>query len=335
MLLALAESVRALGPAVRIVAPRSPDGVTRQARDADFDVLEIPANDGRSYLANLARRGRLLDGEVLWCNGMVPAMGTIGSHRRRFVEVHQLPTGLQRGVWQLARRGVERVFTPSRSMQAKVPGAEVLMNWTRDPGPLRAVDLAEDEPLRVGFDGRFSPINGLEVLARSLQRLERLVDRPMRLVLAGNSRPPEHTATQRIEMELARVKHVERLRWTDSESFFEAVDLVVVPSVWAESFGFVAAEAMAHCCPVVVSDVGALVEVVGPNHPWVARAGDPIDTARIIKVFLETESAERTRVVANARQRWEAEFSPRAGQARVAEVLSETGLLPEPHFDTP
>ena len=51
------------------------------------------------------------------------------------------------------------------------------------------------------------------------------------------------------------------------DAFFSQVDLAVFPSVRAESFGLVAAEAMAAGVPFVVSDAGALPEVAGPDHP--------------------------------------------------------------------
>jgi len=54
---------------------------------------------------------------------------------------------------------------------------------------------------------------------------------------------------------------------------FAWAEVVVVPSRWAEAFGLVAAEAMAAGAAVVVSDAGALPEVVG-DAGRVFPAGD-------------------------------------------------------------
>jgi glycosyltransferase involved in cell wall biosynthesis len=327
MMVAFAEAARAVGIPVRVVAPRRPAGAADLARAHGFEVLEIPAEDRRDYLENLALRRRNLDAELLWCNGLVPALATAASRHRRIVQLHQVPSGLQRRVWQIARRGVSQVFVPSRSMQAQVPDSDVLVNWTDDPGPPRPPEPSDSEALRIGFIGRFSPIKGLDVLARAVQRLDRFSDRPVRLVLAGDSRFVDDFGSGLIELELGRVAHVERLGWVERAAFFAAVDLVVVPSVWAEPFGLVAAEAMAFGRPVLVSDAGALVEVVGASHPWVVRAGDALDTARVIQRFLDTDPGEVQRVCTQARRRWETEFSPAAGRRRVFTVLEQLGML--------
>jgi glycosyltransferase involved in cell wall biosynthesis len=211
-------------------------------------------------------------------------------------------------------------------MQSRVPGSDVLVNWTDAPETIHPVVDGDVDELRVGFIGRFSPIKGLDVLARAVQRLDRFSDRAIRLVLAGDGRFVDRFGGGVVEAELGRVAHLERLGWVERATFFAAVDLVVVPSVWAEPFGLVAAEAMAYGRPVVVSDAGALVEVVGTSHPWVARAGDAADTARIIGHFLDADACERRQVTARARERWEEHFSPEAGNRRVAAVMERLGL---------
>jgi glycosyltransferase involved in cell wall biosynthesis len=328
MLVALAQAVRNLGLDVQVVVPTEPDASAELARQAGFDVVEIPAGDRRSYLSGLARSRRRLGGDLWWCNGLVPALATAGSRHRRVLHLHQVPHGAHRAAWMVARRGMERTFVPSRSMAAQVPGSTVLTNWTSEitrdvPAPSR------DGVVRVGFIGRFSPIKGLDVLARAVQRLDRHFPDPIRLVLAGDARFVSPTDAALVSDELSRVVNVERLGWVSREQFFDAVDLLVVPSVWDEPFGLVAAEAMGAGRPVVVSDAGALPEVVGPDHPWVARAGDPIDTAEVVQRVLQLDPVERTAVCDAARARWEVEYAPKQAERRVATALTDLGLLPQ------
>ena len=132
----------------------------------------------------------------------------------------------------------------------------------------------------MGYLGRLSTDKGVDVLAgRHGQRPGR---RP-RLVLAGDTATCPRTPSRAVDAALAapgasgvRSGHV------PPDDLFRRVGVVVFPSVWAEPFGLVVAEAMAAGVPFVISDAGALPEVAGPDHPWVARAGDADDLARVI-----------------------------------------------------
>ena len=74
--------------------------------------------------------------------------------------------------------------------------------------------------------------------------------------------------------------------------------------------------------PVVVSDAGALPEVVGPEHPWIARAGDAEDLARVIRQAAQGDPA----AVERAYRRWKSLFSPEAGRERLRLLLETLGL---------
>ena len=111
------------------------------------------------------------------------------------------------------------------------------------------------------------------------------------------------------------------------EDLFRRVGLVVFPSVWAEPFGLVVAEAMAAGVPFVISDAGALPEVAGPDHPWVARAGDADDLARVVAQALaatpeEVQRRDRSRAPDVGRS----EYSPQAGRQRVQRLLDGLGV---------
>ena len=117
-----------------------------------------------------------------------------------------------------------------------------------------------------------------------------------------------------------------RLGHTAPADLFARVGVVAFPSVWSEPFGLVVAEAMAAGVPFVISDAGALPEVAGPDHPWVARAGDVDDLARVLGRALAATPEEVRDVTARARRRWEEQYSPRAGRGRVAALLAELGV---------
>ena len=80
---------------------------------------------------------------------------------------------------------------------------------------------------------------------------------------------------------------------------------------------------MAAGVPFVVSDAGALPEVAGSEHPWVARAGDAGDLAAVVARALEATPEEVRVVTQRARRRWEDEYSPLAGRQRVERLLAD------------
>ena len=93
------------------------------------------------------------------------------------------------------------------------------------------------------------------------------------------------------------------------------------PAAVPESFGLVVAEAMAAGVPFIVSDAGALPEVAGPDHPWVARRGDVADLARMIERALTADpdgAAIRDR---RGPCSLGDEYSPAAGRDRVQRLL--------------
>lgn len=324
MLLSMAEVARDLGLSTRVVAPTQPDELVRRASAAGFTCAPIECTDRRSYFTGLAMHRRRLRADIWWCNGLLPALATAGA-RRRVVHLHQEPVGAQRHAVRLARVGALRTVVPSASMASVVSDSTVLHNWTpelarSEPAP------SEDDVTRIGFIGRFSTIKGLDVLARALQRLDRLGVGPFRLVLAGDDRFVAGEQADAPRREVDRLPDVVRMGWVDPSAFFDAVDVVVVPSVCPETFGLVAAEAMAVGRPLVVSDAGALPEVVGPDHPWVARAGDPVDLAEVIRVLLDTSPSTRAATCDRARTRWETFFGPAPGRRRFTELLGSLGL---------
>jgi glycosyltransferase involved in cell wall biosynthesis len=85
-----------------------------------------------------------------------------------------------------------------------------------------------------------------------------------------------------------------------TESIAKA-DLLVVPSLAGEVFGMVLAESMLLRIPVLVSDLGAFVEVLG-NTGSTFRIGDTSDLARQIAGVLDDTSLSN-RMASAARQR--------------------------------
>ena len=321
MLLRIARALRALGVEPVVLTPSTPGDLAAAARAEGLVVTELECRDRRGYAAALLR-WRLAHRDLpLWCNGLLPATATAGIGPR-IVHLHRVPSSRgQRAAARLAAAGARQVVVPSELLARLTPGARVLPNWTDG---LTARDHATvGTPARIGFLGRLTEEKGAHVLARALEILL-AQGRDLRLVVAGEARfAAEDDGAARA---LARLgNRVELLGWTSPQELLDQVDVAAFPSVVPESFGMVAAEAMGAGTPFVVSDAGALPEVVGTGHPYVARAGDAEDLARQIARALDATEEERRAATSAARSRWQQRYSPAAGTDRVRALLRACG----------
>jgi glycosyltransferase involved in cell wall biosynthesis len=316
MLLRIVTALSELGYEITVVAPSTPGQLATEARAAGLTVDEVPCRDRPSYARELRRSARK-HSDLIWCNGLLPALATAG-RPRRVVHLHQLPLGRQRVLAGLARLGARTTLVPSDYLGQAVRGSRVLPNWTDDLDLLPA--SRGGDQVVVGFLGRVGREKGTDVLAQACRLLDADVRRKVRLVVAGDDRFVPKADRQVVARALADAGvEVGRPGWVDPRAFFADVDVTVFPSVRPESFGLGAAEAMAAGRPVVVSDAGALPEVVGPRHPWVVPRGDAPALARVLASAIRALPA--TAVVAEQRARWEAEFSPAAGRRHLAELM--------------
>lgn len=324
MLLAIARAARSLGRDVTIVGPATPSHVLDMARREGFRTVAIPGHSARSYLRHLRawdakhRRG------VLWCNGLRPAFATSG-RPNRIVHLHQLPGPSQRALATLARRGALATLVPSHYLAERVRGAATLWNWTDDlPHERASTGRATgtqpgDGPLTIGYIGRLSHGKGVHVLCAAVELLrERGHD--VKLLLAGEARFVNDEEAAAVEAAIDRLAGAAiRRGWMDRSDFFGKVDVAVFPSTLPESFGLVAAEAMAARCPFVASNVGAMPEVVGSGYPYLV----PPDDATALADTLERALGDDWSAQLDASfDRWQENFTTAAGRSRVDRVLT-------------
>lgn len=321
MLLRHAEALLALGHPVTVVAPDAPSEVLDAAASLGAEVVAIRADGRRDYLHRLRAWDRVERRGLLWCHGLVPAFATAG-RGNRIVHLHQEPRSrAQQMAAGLARSGALATLVPSVDASTRIRGSSPHPNWTAELPRLEHSDV--EHPHDVGYLGRLSTDKGVDVLARAMGR----VADGSRLLIAGDTRYVSAESVAIVDAAIADLgARAVRLGHVPPDDLFRRARVVVFPSVWAEPFGLVVAEAMAAGVPFVISDAGALAEVAGPDHPWIARAGDADDLARVIGQVLAADPEELRVVTDRARLRWEDEYSPQAGRTRVQRLLEELGV---------
>lgn len=321
MLFAIAEAARELGKRAVIAAPSSPDPVLFEARKRGFETIELSSRSRLNYMVELRKWWRKTGANsLLWCNGLLPAVAT-GGLRHRIVHLHQVPSGRLKFILPFARFGASVILVPSTHMKDAIEGSELFPNWSD------GVDISEkaekSQPkLRVGFIGRFSSDKGLLTLIEAMNRAVGLIPSSARLVLAGEPKFIGSDDQERIREAIdTSLVPIEQHGWVKPAQFFSSIDLAVVPSIWPEAFGLVATECMSARVPLIVSDAGALPEIVGPDYPWIFKAGDSQSLLDGILGVTAAPTIQKNLIVNSAFKRWESLYSPVSGRESVKKIL--------------
>ena len=141
----------------------------------------------------------------------------------------------------------------------------------------RSRPRAAGQDLRFGFLGRLVPEKGIGWLVRLLALRGPVPG--WRLRVGGRFSDPA------FEQEVRRLAcpRVEFLGQVDPRVYFQALDVLVVPSLWSEPFGLVATEAMAHGVPVLAAARGGLQEII--EHGRNGFLFEPDDPATLLMLF--------------------------------------------------
>jgi glycosyltransferase involved in cell wall biosynthesis len=227
--------------------------------------------------------------ECTRCHGRNTLPGVILNCRGSRPEAAAYGAGLM--LWQrrLAAQ-VDEFILPSRfaearlrAMGAPITRASVLPHVIRE--------FAAAPPAATGghvlMASRLAPEKGVEVAIEAC----RIAGVP--LVVAGDG--PER---RRLDVGPGAVRFVGRVGAAELSQLRRTASLAVVPSLSAETFGLVAAEAMASGLAVAASRIGGLPEIVPED--WLVAPGDPHALAAAIgRLPLELNAGARA--IAQAR----------------------------------
>lgn len=117
-------------------------------------------------------------------------------------------------------------------------------------GDNRSLKKFSERGLVVGFIGNDTPYKGLQVLARAVEGLDVDV-----MVWGGK------------KMEDGRIHYRGKFRNGQLPEVYREMDLLVVPSIWKETFSLVTLEALSFGVPVLVSDNVGAQDVVREYMP--------------------------------------------------------------------
>jgi glycosyltransferase involved in cell wall biosynthesis len=153
----------------------------------------------------------------------------------------------------------------------------------------------------IAFQGRLVTTKGVGILFEAA-RLLLAQNRSFELLVIGDG--PERSPLEGLSNEAPLAGHVRfagRLRGAQLDAALAEASVVVVPSLGGEAFGLVVAENMLRGLPVITSDLGAFVEVLGDGGVTF-RTGDAAELARELARILD-DPAFASRLAQRGRQR--------------------------------
>jgi len=129
------------------------------------------------------------------------------------------------------------------------------------------------------FAGRMDRLKGGSELIQALPDVARRLERPLRVVFAGDG--PERGAWERQAAAISATGsgiRAEFRGWVSKpalEELYAASDLLVLPSLWPEPLALVGLEAARHRLPAVAYDVGGISDWLHSGSNGFLAPGDP------------------------------------------------------------
>jgi glycosyltransferase involved in cell wall biosynthesis len=188
----------------------------------------------------------------------------------------------------------------------------------------RAIYGVRRDEFVVGIAARLIPHKGHTLLFRAAERLATLLPH-LRVLVAGDG--PLRDALENEASQMA-ARNVEFVGFVDDvRTFMNACDVLAfltMPEL-NEGFGLAALEGMAAACPVVVTRVGPLPEVVGEGEGGIVVDPGSVDELELALTRLASDPSLRARLGGGGRRRARERFSVDAmvgGTLRVYAELS-------------
>jgi len=186
-----------------------------------------------------------------------------------------------------------------RATARTIPGA------VRIPKSIPNFSVTGTSAIRVGYIGMLTTNKGVSTLGAAAALLGE--DAPFEYLIAGDG-DPEFARQVLSKFPASKTTY---LGWVNPNSFYPMIDVLVVPSIWAEPFGNVCVEGLSFGVPAIVARSGALPGIIdhGTNG-LVFQAGDHEGLAACLRTIeSDRHLLERMRdgALASAKQ-----YSPEA-----------------------
>jgi glycosyltransferase involved in cell wall biosynthesis len=172
-------------------------------------------------------------------------------------------------------------------------------NHARMRSLMRGTLKIQDYEKVVLYSGKFVPKKGVDFFVLAMRRLPREIRKKLVFVFVGNGPLKDRVQRMALESPALRAYFVGFKNQKDLSAYYHAADLLVLPSVYGETWGLVVNEALHHGVPCVVSDrVGCAPDLIDPGVTGeIFKAGNAEDLLaamqRALAVSARPEIRER------------------------------------------
>jgi glycosyltransferase involved in cell wall biosynthesis len=155
------------------------------------------------------------------------------------------------------------------------------------------------------FIGRLGEEKGVRTLIEAWRHLPEI---PLKIVGDGPAAESSKALVRRLKL-----NNVEILGYLPHHNCMKVLDdarFLIMPSVWYETFGLVAAEAFSHGKPVIASNLGAMADIVDDGRTGLLL--EPSNAAALAAAVrrLWNDPEECMRMGRNARADYESKYTP-------------------------
>ena len=192
-----------------------------------------------------------------------------------------MPYGFQH---RFFRRRIDRYITATSNMQEKhiatgwpASSLRIIPNGFAFPLKRPSWPRPMACPLRILFLGRITRPKGIDIALDIVESLRNMGESVcldvFGPVMREDQRQYRDELQCRVEQQNLPVQFWDPV--ADTHDLFPRYDLCLFPSRWDEAFGRVPVESIMSGVPVIVRDVGALREIMGPaGQPWIFKDTD-------------------------------------------------------------
>lgn len=197
---------------------------------------------------------------------------------------------IQKFLYRFALKNVDVFIAPSKYIQ-KAAQADVspvlhLPNFT-EPGKAHALNIHYS----LLFVGRLEKIKGAEFLIRALALIIKVFPQTS-LTIIGEGGDEDDLVCLTTELQLTNYVHF--VGWVDNEKldpYYEAANIVIVPSICPDNFPTVCTEAISNGRPVIGTNMGGIPEIIDDGiNGYIVEAASPEQIAeKVIHLFQDEE----------------------------------------------